>query len=75
MATEAAGLDEAKVEEFLGKVIGDFVGAMTVVLALDRRPARACSRSWPNGGPATAAELARALRGRTSATRASGCAA
>jgi hypothetical protein len=34
MATEAVQIDEAKAEEFLGKVIGDFAGAMNTVLTL-----------------------------------------
>ena len=32
MATTAQGIDEARVEEFVGKVIGDFSGAMATVL-------------------------------------------
>ena len=34
MATEPVQIDEAKAEEFVGKVIGDFAGAMTTVLTL-----------------------------------------
>ena len=34
MATEAVQIDEARAEEFLGKVVGDFAGAMTTVLTL-----------------------------------------
>jgi SAM-dependent methyltransferase len=34
MATEPVQIDEAKAAEFLGKVIGDYAGAMTTVLTL-----------------------------------------
>ena len=34
MSTEPIQIDEAKAEEFLGKVIGDFAGAMTTILTL-----------------------------------------
>ena len=34
MATETVQIDEAKAEEFMGKVIGDFAGAMTTILTL-----------------------------------------
>src|SRR5262245_5895815 len=34
MSTESVQIDEAKAEEFLGKVIGDVAGAMTTILTL-----------------------------------------
>ena len=34
MSTEPVTIDEAKAEEFVGKVIGDFAGAMTTILTL-----------------------------------------
>ena len=34
MGTEPVQIDEAKAAEFLGKVIGDYAGAMTTVLTL-----------------------------------------
>jgi len=58
MSTAAPALDEAKVEEFVGKAIGDFSSAQTVALAIigDRL---GLFKDMAGNGPATAAELAR----------------
>jgi 2-polyprenyl-3-methyl-5-hydroxy-6-metoxy-1,4-benzoquinol methylase len=55
--TEAPPLDGAKLEAFMGKVIGDMAGTMTTLLCSigDRL---GLFRELAEGGPATAAELA-----------------
>ena len=57
MATEAHQLDEAKVEEFLGKAVGDFSAAMTVVVAslADRA---GLFKDLARNGPGSAADIA-----------------
>jgi 2-polyprenyl-3-methyl-5-hydroxy-6-metoxy-1,4-benzoquinol methylase len=57
MATEVVRIDDAKVESFVGKVLGDFGGAMTTVLTLigDQLGLFA---ALAEGGPASSDELA-----------------
>ena len=57
MATQEQGIDEAKVEAFMGKVIGDFSGAMSTVLTAVGDKLGLFAELAENG-PATSEELA-----------------
>ena len=71
MATEPVQIDEAKAAEFLGKVIGDYAGAMTTVLTLIGDQL-GLFKELAENGPANSEQLAERPAS-TSATRASGC--
>ena len=73
MTVQQQEVDEAKVEAFMGKVLGDFCGAMaTLLCALGDRLGLFKALA---AGPRHAARSSRSVPASTSATRSSGCAA